>query len=368
MDDQIRKTVHELLQFRRTEYTATRAFQKLKHNADLCPRFQKQLETILGAFEKYRKIVYDIQGPRDRGADVVLRQSLNEEAFFINLQIKSDSDLREKDYLKTLKSQYFDSKDSFQRLVDYYVILCTDLTGKKGKTERVAPPDQRKKDIVRTVEAEFRNKQDVHVIEPEYALTFLRLSSMQIDATIKSKLGADDIVLAKAQEIVRRLSASERAILFHLIWLKIYQSIDSVNRSGLKPSSAVYAIYSTSLKDDQDSDFDGSDFDDSDSDDSDFDGSDSDDIEYSNTRDKYSSVDDTDITQRMMADLIYLEDNLVYGDKSGNYSLALSEVLPLVELMIDGQVRYGYEESELIYYMMDLFGPIEGYEPQQGEL
>jgi hypothetical protein len=73
MDEQIRKAIHELLQFRRAEYTATSVFATMKHNDDLCPKFQDKLDTLLGAFQKYKKIVYDIQGPRDDGADIVLR-------------------------------------------------------------------------------------------------------------------------------------------------------------------------------------------------------------------------------------------------------------------------------------------------------
>jgi hypothetical protein len=66
--------------------------------------------------------------------------------------------------------------------------------------------------------------------------------------------------------------------------------------------------------------------------------------------------------------LDYMVDTLLYRNNSGGYSLELGEVLPIAEPMIDGNVRYGYDENELIYYMMDLFGPVEGYEPQEEEL
>jgi len=33
--------------------------------------------------------------------------------------------------------------------------------------------------------------------------------------------------------------------------------------------------------------------------------------------------------------------------------------------MMDGNIRYGYEQDELLDYMMNLFAPAEGYELQQ---
>ena len=120
MDRFLVRLVDELLRYRRTAPSETKAFARLKHNADLCPRFQQKLESILGSFEKYRKIVYDIQGLHDEGTDILLREVVAENPWFICLQIKSEDDLHAKDIFKTLKAQFFDSCQRYgDALVEY---------------------------------------------------------------------------------------------------------------------------------------------------------------------------------------------------------------------------------------------------------
>jgi hypothetical protein len=55
--------VCDLLEARRSEPSATEVFIRLKHDKDLCPQFQNQIEKIFSGFKKYHNVNYDIQGP-----------------------------------------------------------------------------------------------------------------------------------------------------------------------------------------------------------------------------------------------------------------------------------------------------------------
>ena len=151
MSDEFKRVIFDLLQFQRSAPESTKEFNKLKHNQHLCPGLQKKLEIVLSAFEKYRKITYDIQGVRDRGSDVVLKQSDENINRFICFQIKTKEDLAKGDYLKTLKAQYYDSLSSYQELIDYYILLCFHSEDKKYKEK------------MRTIEADFVPSKNAHV-------------------------------------------------------------------------------------------------------------------------------------------------------------------------------------------------------------
>src|SRR3990167_8989691 len=139
MDRLLAKLVDELLRYRRAAPSETKAFARMKHNEDLCPRFQQKLESILGSFEKYKKIVYDIQGLRDEGTDVLLREVVAESPWFICLQIKSENDVHGRDILKNLKAQFFDSAQRYgDSLVEYYVLLCCDSKKHKDIIRAIA--------------------------------------------------------------------------------------------------------------------------------------------------------------------------------------------------------------------------------------
>ena len=66
MQSVLAKLIFQLLQYKRAAPQATHRFAVLKHNDDLCPRFQRKLDVALDAFKKYRKIIYDVQGFTDQ--------------------------------------------------------------------------------------------------------------------------------------------------------------------------------------------------------------------------------------------------------------------------------------------------------------
>lgn len=355
----IEKIIYQLISFMRSNDESTDFFSRVKHNADLCPRYLEQLEKILQAFEKYQSIAYDIQGPKDRGTDVVVKMpSEGEEINHICLQIKSEDDLKNGDYLKILKAQYFDATRTYKNILDYYILLCCDARKNKEK--------------IRSVAADFSHDKNVHVIIPEYSLNFYRLGLIQIDALIKAKLGSEDIVYNKALDLVGDIIPTERAILFYLIWKKVFENKDVLSFEDIYNADFIRNVYhivpdyvrawfffeDESIEEDEDNE-------------SDFKEIDQDGIEeelydvaaYTN---EYE-IRGYDIMTRISHDLDYLEDQFFDQDDFGSYRLDISLVYPLITLMVDGHLRYEYTGKELLSYMMDLFAPMKGYDSLEAE-
>jgi hypothetical protein len=301
------RLVDELLRYRRTAPSETKALARLKHNADLCPRFQQKLENILGSFEKYRKIVYDIQGLHDEGTDILLREVVAENPWFICLQIKSEDDVHAHDILKSLKAQFFDSSQRYgDALVEYYVLLCCDA--------------KKNKDIIRAIAKQFDKQKNVTLIEPEYTLSFLDLEERTIDAIIRAKIGHEDVVYQKALNIVVRFSPTERAIVFYFVWQLVYRNAQEISFAELKSADFLRRIYESTKK------------------------------QYPRRPNAEPVID-----ENLARDLEYLCDHMISQTSDGRYSLEFKGVTPLVAIMVDGQTRYGYEDNELLMYMMDVF-------------
>ncbi len=334
MDLAIRRTIYDLLQFRRAPTQATGIFATLKHNSNLCPALQRKLESAFAAFDKYHRITYDVQGPRDQGSDILVRQVSDGGPSFICFQIKSEDDLKEKTWLKSIKAQWFDSQTRYRELLDYYILVCCDAGAPAAK------------DKIRLLEGEFSCVPVVHVIEPNYVVSFLRLSLMQIDAIIKAKFGSDDIVFRNALSIARDLSPTENAVLFHLIHRSIHQHADSIDEEAILRSEFVRYVYNNTPDVDRGWFF-----------------------EDEQEQDQYSRRDyaarQLNIPERLSFDLEGLEELYVHRSTQGGWRVSLDELQPLVILMMDGNERYGYESDELLFYMMDLFGPHKGYVPPE---
>ena len=46
---------------------------------------------------------------------------------------------------------------------------------------------------------------------------------------------------------------------------------------------------------------------------------------------------------------------MISQTSDGLYTLDFKGITPLVAIIVDGQTRYGYEDNELLMYMMDVF-------------
>ncbi len=349
MSETSRRIVYDLLQFRRVSAIATDAFLTMKHDADLCPKFQARIESVFSAFDKYQRITYDIQGPGDAGTDIVLRERDTEEYEYISFQIKSQDDLKEKNYLKTLKAQLFDSRNRYQKqLTDYYIVLCCSLLKKDPKTGQLVF-DKAAKGRIRSISGDFNLEPNVHVIEPEYALAFLRLSNLQIDAVVKNKLGEGDIVLREACDLVRDLTPTETALVAFMIWMKLYKSADWVNINDIKESTFLQSIYSSITDRNREAFFIFEE-----------------DLEDVDDRDYYALLQQPtglNYDERIIQDLDYLEgERLELDDDTGKYSIELQTVQPLATIMMDGSIRYDYSGDELLLYVTNVVLDLDIYQ------
>ena len=65
-------------------------------------------------------------------------------------------------------------------------------------------------------------------------------------------------------------------------------------------------------------------------------------------------------------DIENLEDTFIDVDTTGSFSLSLQAVQALAILMMDGNVRYGYEDEELLEYTIEILGGL-GVSPESDD-
>ena len=91
-----------------------------------------------------------------------------------------------------------------------------------------------------------------------------------------------------------------------------------------------------------------------------------DDEAYEDERDEYT-LRGLSIDARVMQDIDALEGAHLFPYGDGLYTIELAEHHPIVALMLDGKVRYEYTGVDLLFYMMDLFGPHKGFHPREDQ-
>ena len=69
------------------------------------------------------------------------------------------------------------------------------------------------------------------------------------------------------------------------------------------------------------------------------------------------------VEARLAIDLDSLEGVCIYRDGDASYTVNFDSVESLVALMADARIRYKYEGDDLLEYCMNLFGPVDGYDP-----
>lgn len=330
MQEQIRNLIYYFMQYRRADDTSQ--FSKLTHNNDLCPMIKYKTEDIIQRFSKYRNITYDIQGFKDEGTDILVRLSNEEITKYICFQIKSNDDLKEKEYLSKIKAQALDTQNSYSNnLLDYYILVCCDVTSDNNKSSNT--------NKIRQIEAALNKVNNVHIIEPSYVLGFLNMSSLHLDVAIKNKLDDEDIILKLAMEIVIDLTPTERALIYFLISQQLYSDDTITQFEDVYYNNFIEKVYIVSPNY-----YRGWFFIDEDS-------------IYRKDRYKKRSKD---IKDRIFDDLDYLSDIFIqYGDFN-NITINLTSVLPIASLMLDGSIRYEYNQDQTLEYIMNLLGGMKG--------
>jgi hypothetical protein len=227
--------VDELLRFYSARAEELKNFQTIKHNAHLCARVELQLRRVLDCFEKFKQIAHDIQGPADRGTDVVLRLRPSETSTlegmqFVSIQIKSFDDLKQNDFMQTLKSQCYDSKQNLgTQLLHYYVLLCTDPTVDQGK--------------IRAIKAEFAKDAMVTVVDPGDSWTFLHIGEPWITSVVENTLQIGDCVRRQARRALDDLTPSEVELLITALCMGAEAGMHRVQVDDVQANPIVGEMY-----------------------------------------------------------------------------------------------------------------------------
>jgi hypothetical protein len=179
----------------------------LRHDSDLVPRITLQLRLLMECLHRDTTVTYDIQGLKDDGTDVLVRMNTGNGVAFAGIQVKSHDELFEAGLLKTLRDQHSRSVDSYAPLLRWYVLLAADVSGANGQAQGA----------VRRVQQAFSKKRGVTVIDPVYALTFLRLTAIQMSTLTTLTLRTGDPVVSDSVADLTDRHPLDSAVLIRLV-------------------------------------------------------------------------------------------------------------------------------------------------------
>jgi hypothetical protein len=321
MSDYLKRLIYDLVFYRRASMAETEWFLDKGHNDFLVPQIDLRIEEIIDSFEKYHRITYDTQGLRDHGIDVLLRYrtdvSDDERARYIGFQIKSYNDLEEKGWLTKLKAQIFEAENHVD-LEDFYVIICTDA--------------RRHIDKFRYINAEVSKDENIYVVRPEFSLTFLRLTPQRISAYLKARLSQEDEVFKVAFDSLSELTPHQGAIIIELVIAQLLEGKTEWIVEDLQQQGFIQSIY-TDLPNLP--------------------------IEYYFSRSNKDNGPQEiffpakNTIETWDLDLEKLEQGFVEREtKTGIIKLRLDGVKAIASIILDGHVRYGYEDFDLRRYIM----------------
>jgi hypothetical protein len=183
------EVLSELISVRGTDPSDTKAFRQLRHNRHLCPRFRERVDNILEAYSSHRTAVYDIQGPRDEGVDVLLEWKASDGDHSAGLQIISFHEMegwvgkKNRHFMNKLKSQYVSATQNLGVDV-YYLVLCTDAIAHQ--------------DHIRFICSELKSFGDLKIVLPPEALSFFQMSQFETALRVTRLLCSQDALLKTA--------------------------------------------------------------------------------------------------------------------------------------------------------------------------
>lgn len=201
-----KRLIANALQYSSAPVSETASLRNLKHDADLLPRIQGQLRTILDAFHRDSAATYDIQGLSDHGCDLLVRLESASSCAFIGFQVKSHSELSEPGIVNKLLLQYSAASDHYAPMLNFYVVLAADLTAADSR-----------KSVVRNIHQAFSLKPKVRVVDPLYTATFLGLTPSAIDSLTTQTMRTGDPVLTAAKGDLHRHPLDAAIILLMVV-------------------------------------------------------------------------------------------------------------------------------------------------------
>ncbi|EHH1051701.1 hypothetical protein J7I00_004438 [Vibrio parahaemolyticus] len=219
MSTSVKSLVFSLLRENQVRTRDTSIFKNYKHNKDLVPKFSDNLNCLLELCGTYRHASYDIQGVRDKGVDIlVIYENEEGETKRIGVQIKSFDDINEKDWLSKLKAQTFEATNSYT-LQDFYVVFCTD--------------EDIHRDKMRNAKADLVDIPSIHVVEPDKALNFFELSSVEIMARVQDAYRQGDKVIEDARDYFSERSLFEACVIIDIAIDSIIDGITTIDSAEL---------------------------------------------------------------------------------------------------------------------------------------
>lgn len=352
------KVIAEVLQYNEAALAETSKFQRWAHNEHLCPAVERQLNVVRNSFFKYQSDAYEFQGPRDEGTDVLLRYRTgidDEDTRYIAFQVKSFGDLRAKDYLKELRSQYTMAVSEYADKLDrYYVLLCTDVKKHDSK--------------IKNIKKAFSKLEKATVISPGYVLTFLRLRELQAGFVVESILSDEDEVHKQARDVVAGLSPTQAGILLKATLDCLVNFRTDFDPEDLKGDMFLRDLYSRTP------DYDSRDYDL-------LEGRVAAEVEFADDSDDLESDDDDDyyfeddewtdrepedrerpFEVRLAEDVEALTERLFSVDGvSGRFHLEPAYSRSVQAVLLDNMVRYAYAGEELLTFVLGALQVMERY-------
>lgn len=221
MSKEVNELIFQILSINNYNATDTADFKKLKHNTKLVPRFKTNFENLAKLINPYYNDCYDIQGVTDDGVDVLLKYQANSDYHKIGFQIKSYDDIKNKDWLKTLKAQLFEAQGIW-KTEDLYIVFCTDSIEHKDKLRNAISEIQKSSDC------------KIHIVEPENALTFYNFTSIDIFSIIYDFYHSNDSSQEKAKECIECLDLEEKKFLINLIVHQFINNEEPISLADLE--------------------------------------------------------------------------------------------------------------------------------------
>jgi hypothetical protein len=224
-----RRLIANALRYTPAPVADTARLRQFRHDADLLPRLQVQLQRVLEGFHRDSNVVYDIQGRNDNGCDLLVRLTTSHDCQFIGFQVKSHRELLTEDAVNLLIRQHFDAKQRYAPLLKFYIFLAADLSE--------AGPQHR---VIRAIQQRFSTEANVVIISPQYAESFLRLSNTAIDALITQTMRTGDPLTEAARSDLRRHPVAA-AVLLRLVERRL-SGHPTVSRESIMADTWIQAV------------------------------------------------------------------------------------------------------------------------------
>jgi len=344
MPPSFRDLVDQFVTVRSVFEFETADFQRMKHDRDLVSGIRSRLARVAQAYGYFTALTHETQGINDNGSDVsVVYKHLGADGEaprrVLGFQIKSHIELTTDDAMGKLKAQRDDALRKIPNLEHYYILLCGDETKLKKR--------------LNAIRSEFLNAERTTVVSPVYALRLLRLEEFQIDAQVKRLMDDQDVVLRSMRDALESLEDTGKALVASLCANLVTTGDASMKLSELK-SGSVARLYDRVIavakarEEAREADRERT-------------------QRVYDLGDEVEEYDDSDdytlrITRLDRDDLFASDIDSIVGDlaeQSGDgevLTLQINAAAPVVAVAADAMVRYGYNEDQLLPYLLDLAG------------